>query len=63
MYFGTKNYLKSNRNHTAKHALYMVKKKNFCYTYLPLPVEYTISPIFIAIFFNYGLIIIKIKLK
>jgi hypothetical protein len=27
MYFGTKSYLKSNRNHTAKHALSECDKK------------------------------------
>jgi polysaccharide pyruvyl transferase WcaK-like protein len=27
MYFGTKNYLKSTRNHTAKHALSPIEKK------------------------------------
>jgi hypothetical protein len=29
MYFGMKNYLKSTRNYTAKHALKHLKKKNY----------------------------------
>jgi hypothetical protein len=29
MYFSTKSYLKSNRNHTAKHTLRLVKQLDF----------------------------------
>jgi len=30
MHFGTKSYLKSTRNHTAKHALTMIEKNPYC---------------------------------
>ena len=48
MHFDTKNYLKSNRNHTAKQALRSYKARNY---YLFLFVYYPPSIIFMEIFF------------
>jgi hypothetical protein len=50
MYFGTKSYLKSTRNHTAKHALFR--------TFSPL-----IVPVSVSVYFYFYFFVLKIFFK